>query len=175
MTNPTVCFKVPRSHIKYDVLSTKATLSTIHQKVGNLSAFITYKTCVNGCYLYDSVVDRDINACPICGSSNKGYVKICSLAKKVAYLLCSEEKRAALRYRHDNFGVPKADGDKSYDDIFDGDVYQECLKKGLFELPDTIAIALNVDGFSSKCSKKSFVTVHAVILNYSPVERYLTL
>ncbi|KAI8326294.1 hypothetical protein EDC96DRAFT_581706 [Choanephora cucurbitarum] len=162
---------VPRSHVKYDVLSTKATLNTIRQKVSNLSAFVIHQTCDNGCYLFDPVADRNTSACPVCGSVNKGHVKICSLAKKVAYLLSSEEKRAALRYRHDNFGTPKADDNTSYDDIFDGDIYQECLKKGLFELPNTIALALNVDGFSSKCSKKSFVTVHAVILNYSPVER----
>ncbi|OBZ89867.1 hypothetical protein A0J61_02071 [Choanephora cucurbitarum] len=97
---------------------------------------------------------------------------ICSLTRKIAYLLCSENKRAALRYRHGNYGKLKSGSNTSYDDTFDADVYQECLKRGLFNLPGSVAVALNIDGLSSKFSNKSFVIAHTVLLNYSPVERY---
>ncbi|KAI8323632.1 hypothetical protein EDC96DRAFT_595496 [Choanephora cucurbitarum] len=164
-------YNISLPHVKPDLLSTKATLRVVHQKLSSVSAFVSHETCINGCYLFDSVTDQSLTSCPVCSSSGRTYVKICSLARKIAYLLCSEDKRVALRYRHDNYGKPKSGDNTSYDDIFDADVYQECLKRGLFNLPDSVAIALNVDGFSSKFSNKSFVIVHAVLLNYSPVER----
>ncbi|KAI8966976.1 hypothetical protein BDF20DRAFT_903515 [Mycotypha africana] len=133
---------------------------------------VQHEICSSGCYLFDPIQDAKLTICPMCSTlrTKQKFVKIVSLKDKIAQLLCSDDFRSEIEYRDDNFGDVMDDDDdnKVYTDIFSGEVYKNLQQQGLFQNVHDIALALSIDGFSSRSSRTSMVIVDAVILNLPP-------
>ena len=127
----------------------------------------------NGCYLYDSTEDVALISCPICDSprSIKKELKTIKIAEKLAELLACDEVRERLAYRCENYPNshvlrPDVSQKKVYKDAFDGELYAQFVKKGLFDNKYDIALKIDIDGFRSKFSNTKMTMIHCVVLNY---------
>lgn len=95
-----------------------------------------------------------------------------SIKDRISQLLCCDGFRDLIEYRHMNFSMMEDEGpNKLYTDIFSGRTYETLVQSGHFKNVHDIALAINIDGFSSRASNKAMVIVDAVVLNLPPWER----
>ena len=133
----------------------------------------THEVCsAKGCYLFDSVEDVTLTACPECGAarSAKSVVKMVDIGDHLSKMLACDGFRSEVEQYRDV--IDAMTEDDPYTDFFSGAAYKELREKGLFENKQDLAIVLCVDGFTSKVSRQSMVMVHVIIPSIDPSIRY---
>lgn len=138
--------------------------------------FHEYDTCIKGCYLYGKD-DTALTACPSCNAprSETKVFPVLSLASKFAELIASDDCRERLLYRHENYPretvISNCDlPNKVYNDIFDGEVYADIIRKKEEDRPLDIYFTLSIDGFTSKSSSARLTIIHCIVSNFHPSE-----
>ncbi|OAD67741.1 hypothetical protein PHYBLDRAFT_174069 [Phycomyces blakesleeanus NRRL 1555(-)] len=140
-----------------------------------------YDICVNACKLYNNTQNKE--ECPHCDSKRfmeatddtlahlvlVKTMKMMSLGNQLARLLSNSDTRKKLHYRANRQLISS-----DLSDYFDGEEYRALKTQHLFQSPDNVAVALFLDGFvNQKKSKQQLTIVHAMILNYDPLIRYI--
>lgn len=127
----------------------------------------------NGCYLYDELNDKNLDACPICHGSReiKKELTTVKIAEKIAELIACDSTRERLAYRSNKYPNNKILQQntlqrKVYTDAFDGELFTDFVKRGYFDNQFDIALKIDIDGFQSKFSNTKMTMIHCVILNY---------
>ena len=135
-----------------------------------------YEICPNGCYMYDSIDDRDKINCPHCKSSrtSKKYLQMVNFRDKIARLIGNKETRTMIdEYAAEVEAEQSQTGAHVYTDLFSGSVYDDLHNKGIVKDKYQLKFMLQIDGFSKSKSAKgsSFVIVHCLCLSIHPSMR----